>query len=104
MTELTIRRSQGPLTSLSTGEASSRMVEAYRLHPNAIKQLARCGQGYFLSDTGLKPVAYGMLPSFRLDYSLRRKQQRRRRGCGSTTHSSEFSSVQSVGHFEGTAL
>jgi hypothetical protein len=31
----------------------------YRLHPNAIRALARCGQGYLLSDSGLHPVAYG---------------------------------------------
>ena len=44
--ELTVRRKEGPLlTSLATGDASSRLVEGYRLHPNAIKALARCGQG-----------------------------------------------------------
>ena len=38
---------RGPLlTSLATGDASSKMVEAYRLHPNAIKALARRGPGY----------------------------------------------------------
>jgi TraM recognition site of TraD and TraG len=77
VSELTVRRKQGPLlTSLSTGEASSRMVDAYRLHPNAIKNLARCGQGYLLSDAGLKPVAYGMLPpSLSASYELPRNQQ-----------------------------
>ena len=45
--ELTVRKKEGPLlTSLATGDASSRLVEAYRLHPNAIKALALCGQGY----------------------------------------------------------
>jgi TraM recognition site of TraD and TraG len=74
--ELTLRRKQGPLfTSLATGEASSKMVEAYRLHPNAIKNLARCGQGYLLSDTGLKPVAYGMLPPISANYELPRNRQ-----------------------------
>ncbi len=68
------------MTSLSTGEASSRMVDAYRLHPNAIKNLARCGQGYLLSDTVLKPVAYGMLPSLSLHDSLLRKQQHEAKG------------------------
>jgi hypothetical protein len=49
--KLTVRRKEGPLlTSLATGDASSRLVEAYRLHPNAIKALARCGQVYWLSD------------------------------------------------------
>jgi len=51
------------------------MVEAYRLHPKAIKALARCGQGYLLSDAGLAPVAYGMLPPLTADYSLPRKDQ-----------------------------
>jgi hypothetical protein len=36
--ELTVRRKEGPLlTSLARGDASSKLVEAYRLHPNAIK-------------------------------------------------------------------
>jgi hypothetical protein len=40
-----VRRKEGLLlTSLANGDASSRLVEAYRLHPNAIKALARCGQ------------------------------------------------------------
>jgi hypothetical protein len=44
--ELTVRRKEGPLlTSLATGDASSKMVEAYRLHPNAIKALAMGGRG-----------------------------------------------------------
>jgi len=64
------------LTSLATGDASSRLVEAYRLHPKAIKALARCGQGYLLSDAGLAPVAYGMLPPLTADYSLPRKEQK----------------------------
>ena len=53
-----MRRKEGPLlTSLPTGEASSPLFEAYRLHPNAIKALAWCGQGYSLADEGLAPVA-----------------------------------------------
>ena len=76
-----MRRKEGPLlTSLATGDASSRLVEAYRLHPNAIKNLARCGQGYLLSDEGLRPLAYGMLPSLRADYPLPKKSQRDARG------------------------
>ena len=76
-----MRRKEGPLlTSLATGDASSKLVEAYRLHPNAIKALARCGQGYLLSDEGLSPVAYGMLPEMRAEYALTRKDQRAARG------------------------
>jgi hypothetical protein len=56
------------------------MVEAYRLHPNAIKAVARSGQGYLLSDSGLHPVAYGMLPPLTADYPLLRKDQRTARG------------------------
>jgi hypothetical protein len=79
--ELTVRRKEGPLlTSLATGDASSRLVEAYRLHPNAIKALARCGQGYSLSDEGLAPVAYPLMPAIRADYALPRKDQRAARG------------------------
>jgi type IV secretory pathway TraG/TraD family ATPase VirD4 len=76
--ELTVRRRQGPLlTNLATGEASSRRVETYRLHPNSIKSLARCGQGYLLSDEGILPVAYGMLPpTISADYKLPRNRQR----------------------------
>jgi hypothetical protein len=72
--EKTVRQQQGALfTSLTTGDASTKMVEAYKLHPNAIKSLARCGQGYFFSDEGMKPVSYGMLPStVSANYALRR--------------------------------
>jgi len=79
--ELTVRRKEGPLlTSLATGDASSRLVEAYRLHPNAIKALARCGQGYSLSDEGLAPVAYPMMLGLSADYPLPRKDQKAARG------------------------
>jgi hypothetical protein len=62
--ELTIRRQQGALmTQLVTGDASSRLVETYKLHPNAIKNLARCGQGYIYNDEGIRSLVYGMLPS-----------------------------------------
>ena len=63
-----------------TSDAPSAFVEAYRLHPNAIKALARCGQGYPLSNDGLAPVVYGMLPALTADYPLPRKDQRRARG------------------------
>jgi hypothetical protein len=79
--ELTVRRKEGPLlTSLATGDASSRLVEAYRLHPNAIKALARCGQGYSLSDEGLAPVVYPMMPALRADYALPRKDPKGAKG------------------------
>jgi type IV secretory pathway TraG/TraD family ATPase VirD4 len=75
--QLTVRRQQGALfTSLTTGDASSKLTEAYRLHPNAIKTLARCGQGYLVNDEGLQPVSYGMLPALDADYALPRIEQR----------------------------
>ena len=74
-------RKEGPLlTSLASGDASSRLVEAYRLHPNAINALARCGQGYSLSDEGLAPVAYSMMPALSADHPLPRKDQRAAKG------------------------
>jgi hypothetical protein len=80
--ERTVRQEPGPLfTSLATREASSRLVEAYRLHPNAIKNLARHGQGYVLTDEGLSPVCYGMLPpDLRASFTLARKPQESARG------------------------
>ena len=80
--ELTIRRQQGALmTMLTTSDASSRLVEAYRLHPNAIKSLARCGQGYLYNDEGIRAVSYGMLPEeLTADYALPINDQRRARG------------------------
>ena len=73
----TVRTEKGPLlTALATREASTRLVESYKLHPNAIKNLARAGQGYVFTDEGLRPVCYGMLPaSFRATYALARKDQ-----------------------------
>jgi hypothetical protein len=76
-----VRRQQGALfTSLTTGDASSKEVEGYRLHPNAIKNLAGRGQGYLLNDEGLRPVAYGMLPDFKIRRPLRVKDQSKARG------------------------
>jgi hypothetical protein len=79
--EKTVRMQQGALfTSLATGDASSKLVEAYKLHPNAIKSLARCGQGYLFNDEGLRPVSYGMLPPLSSEHALQRKDQARSRG------------------------
>jgi hypothetical protein len=79
--EKTVRMQRGPLfTSLATGDVSSKLVEAYKLHPNAIKTLARCGQGYLFNDEGIRPVCYGMLPPFSSDFPLKRKDQSKARG------------------------
>ncbi len=79
--EKTVRMQRGPLfTSLATGDVSSKHVEAYKLHPNAIKSLARCGQGYLFNDEGLRPVCYGMLPPLSSDFPLKRKEQSQARG------------------------
>ncbi len=77
----TVRERRGPLfTSLSTGEASTRVVESYRLHPNRIKNLARYGQGFLYTDSTLHPVCYGQLPPMSADYSLPANNQDGARG------------------------
>jgi hypothetical protein len=80
--ELTVRRQQGALmTMLTTGDASSKLVEGYKLHPNAIKGLARQGQAYLYNDEGVRPVVLGMFPPELLaDYDLPRKDQAKARG------------------------
>jgi type IV secretory system conjugative DNA transfer VirD4/TraG family protein len=79
--EKTVRMQQGALlTSLTTGDASSKLVEAYKLHPNAIKTLARCGQGYLFNDEDLRPLSYGMLPPLSSDFPLARNNQTLARG------------------------
>ncbi len=61
--ERTTRSQRGPLfTAIKTQDSSNKMVEGYILHPNRIKNLARCGQGYLHSDEGLVPVNYPMFP------------------------------------------
>ncbi len=78
----TVRREQGPLfTSIQTQDSATKLVEAYRLHPNRIKQLGRCGQGYVYTDEGLSPVCYPMFPtSLRVNYPLARNAQEKARG------------------------
>ena len=67
----TVRTEAGPLlTSLATREASTRLVESYKLHPNRIKNLARCGQGFLYTDSTLHQVCYGQLPPIRANYPL----------------------------------
>jgi type IV secretory pathway TraG/TraD family ATPase VirD4 len=100
--ERTVRVAEGPLlTEGATGDASSRMVEAYRLHPNAIKSLPRCGQGYLIGAAhlrsgmfergetraidGASPSCYPRLPAQLeqgCDYPLRHHDQTLRRGSG----------------------
>jgi len=77
----TVRSEPGPLlTSLPTREASSRVVESYRLHPNRIKNLARCGQGYLYTDSGLHPVCYPEFPTLEARGPLARRPARPWRG------------------------
>ena len=69
--EKTVRQQQGALfTSLTTGDASTKLVEQYTLHPNCIKSLKRAGQGYVYNSDGLKAVSYGMFPTLKADYPL----------------------------------
>jgi hypothetical protein len=80
---------QGPdvlSTVTATGVLSTRAVESYRLHPNRLKMLASCGQGFLFASrhdgrTAI-PVAYGRLPQLPLpsEDSLRRNDQARARG------------------------
>lgn len=74
--EKTVRSEQGHLfTSLVTGDASTKLVETFRLHPNAIKGLAPCGQGYCYFGTDIVPLALEMLPPLGVDYPLERNDQ-----------------------------
>ena len=75
--ERTVRRQQGALfTSLSTGDASSKLVETFKLHPNAIKALAPYGQGYcYFGGDNLAALAFGMLPQVAADFSLPARSQ-----------------------------
>ena len=60
--ELTVRRSVDSfLNSTSMLEASSRLVDAYRLHPNRIKAL-RCGQAYLAQDAAFHGVNLEQVP------------------------------------------
>ena len=80
--EHTVRREPGPLfTSIETQDSSTKLVEAYKLHPNRIKHLARCGQGYLYTDEGLTPVCYPLFPpALRTQYPLTRNAQEEVRG------------------------
>jgi hypothetical protein len=74
--EKTVRSQQGALfTSLTTGDASTKLVETFRLHPNAIKGLAPCGQGYCYFGADIVPLALGMLPPLAADFALTRHSQ-----------------------------
>jgi hypothetical protein len=60
--ELTVRRSADQwLNSVSALEASTKEVDAYRLHPNRIKAL-KCGQGYLAQDSDFFGVNFGQVP------------------------------------------
>lgn len=79
--EKTVRQQQGALfTSLTTGDASTKLVETFRLHPNAIKSLAACGQGYCYFGSDIVPLSFAMLPELRADYPLKRKDAAAARG------------------------
>lgn len=78
----TVRMQQGALfTSLNSGDANAREAEEYVLHPNAIKNLERCGQGYLYNDEGIRRVSYGMLPpGIEAAYPLPQRDQSSARG------------------------
>jgi hypothetical protein len=61
--ELTVRRSVDVwMNSVSTHEASSKEVDAYRCHPNRIKAL-RCGQAYLAQDADFVGVHLQQVPA-----------------------------------------
>lgn len=79
--EKTVRQQQGALfTSLTTGDASTKLVETFRLHPNSIKSLASCGQGYCYFGNDIVPLSFAMLPELQADYPLKKKEQASARG------------------------
>lgn len=79
--ERTVRVQRGALlTSLVTGDASSRLVETYKLHPNDIKNLAAQGQGYLLNGDQILPLSYSPLPDFKMDFALKRNDQAKAHG------------------------
>jgi hypothetical protein len=79
--EKTVRQQQGAFfTSLTTGDASTKLVETFRLHPNAIKSLASCGQGYCYFGADIVPLSFAMLPDLAADFPLLRNVQAEARG------------------------
>lgn len=79
--EKTVRQQQGALfTSLTTGDASTKLVETFKLHPNAIKGLASCGQGYCYFGNDIVPLSFAMLPDLQADYPLKKREQSSARG------------------------
>jgi hypothetical protein len=72
-------------TLAATGVMSTRAVDKYILHPNALRSLLPCGQGYLFAtrpgDRMPVPTVYGPLPeACRLDYELKRNSQSKARG------------------------
>jgi len=81
--EKTVRQQQGALfTSLTTGDASTKLVETFRLHPNAIKSLASCGQAYCYFGNGIVPLSFAMLPELAAKSALETRVVELDRGIG----------------------
>ncbi|MFT3714040.1 MAG: TraM recognition domain-containing protein [Archangium sp.] len=79
--EKTVRQQQGALfTSLTTGDASTKLVETFRLHPNAIKSLAACGQGFCYFGNEIVPLSFAMLPELQAEFELAKQEQTSTRG------------------------
>ncbi|HTP49986.1 MAG TPA: TraM recognition domain-containing protein [Anaeromyxobacteraceae bacterium] len=85
--EHTVQQGPGALATIEpTGVVSTRAVEAYRLHPNRLKMLASCGQGFLFASRrdGREaiPVAYCGLPELPLPPgdALPRRDQAQARG------------------------
>lgn len=79
--EKTVRQQQGALfTSLTTGDASTKQVETFRLHPNAIKSLASQGQGHCYFGSDIVPLAFGILPDLQVTLPIVGNDQKAARG------------------------
>jgi type IV secretory pathway TraG/TraD family ATPase VirD4 len=67
----TVAYARGPLlTLLNTGKVSNREVEEFVLHPNALKNLAPCGQGYVLLPNSVRAVNFEILPRMAVTATL----------------------------------
>lgn len=77
-----LQRDDGTPLEQALMVARGRVVTHRRGLPAAppIKALARAGQGYVLSDEGLRPVVYGALPPVSADYPLVGNDQAAARG------------------------
>lgn len=98
--ENTVQQGRDALSVMApTGMMSTRAVEAYRLHPNRLKQLASRGQGFLFASRGSGrvaiPIIYGQMPPLPTSSEpLRRNDQTSARGL--RLHQANVETVASV--------